>query len=308
MAAEIGTAKSLDVARVRASVRKIGKQFDPQVIVATQALYLELQRKSGRSGARLLPDLRYGQHPLQNFDLFLPEAPAAGPRATLVYLHGGGFVAGDKVAAGTDGLLYGNVGYFAARNGLIGVNANYRLAPDVKWPGGAEDIRLLMQWLAENLAQHGGDPDRIFLMGNSAGSTHVASYLFHGPSQFEDGPRVAGALLSSGAFEAGDAEVAIAYYGAEPAARAAHSPLGLVDAYAGPAVPLFLWSAEFDPAFIEISVAEFYAKLCAKYRACPRYAQFQGHNHVSHIMSINTADTEVGDAVLDFIANVLAAR
>ena len=51
--------------------------------------------------------------------------------------------------------------------------------------------------------------------------------------------------------------------------------------------------------------AQMYTLLCMKYEDCPRFTQFQGHNHVSDIMSINSADSVVGEATLDFIRDVL---
>jgi hypothetical protein len=95
-----------------------------------------------------------------------------------------------------------------------------------------------------------------------------------------------------------------AYYGEDLAEREALVPLGLVDTYEGPEIPIFMWSAEYDQASIEAPVGTMYAKLCAKYDDCPRFTQFQGHNHVSHIMSINSADEEVAREVLDFVRSV----
>ena len=103
-----------------------------------------------------------------------------------------------------------------------------------------------------------------------------------------------------------DSEAQRVYYGGDAALRASRVPLGLVDSYDGPEIPVFLWSAEFDPANIEAPVAAMYAKLCGKYEDCPRFTQFQGHNHVSHVMSINSADDEVSRAVLEFILSVTA--
>lgn len=294
------------VADARAGIAAIGKQWNGNVNTATQAIYAELQRTADRSGVRMIADVEYGDHPLQGFDLFVPEAGAGARRPIVIYLHGGGLVRGDKIGEGTDGLIYSNVGYFFARHGIITLNANYRLVPEVTWPAGQEDIRLMLAWIDANIGSYGGDANRVFLMGNSAGSTHVATYLFSETEQFADGPRVIGALLSSGAFAVDESDTSIRYFGADAATRAERSPLGLVDAYEGKAVPLFLWSAELDPTFIETSVASLYAKLCSKYADCPRYTQFQGHNHVSHVMSLNSADSAVGDAALEFIHAVLA--
>ncbi|HEX9876193.1 MAG TPA: alpha/beta hydrolase [Gammaproteobacteria bacterium] len=291
------------VAVARAGVAELGKQWNDEVGRVTRALYTELHRRTDSEGIRRIADLSYGRHALQTFDLYAPEQEIRELGPVLIYFHGGGLVGGDKLSAEADGLIYSNIAKFMARNGGVGINANYRLAPEVQWPSGAEDMRLLLEWVQANVERYGGDPSSIFIMGNSAGSTHVATYLFHEASQFADGPRVRGAILSSGGFRAAQSDDGRAYYGENAAER---EPLGLVDTYAGEPVPIFLWSAEYDPASIEMGVAELYSKLCRKYRDCPMYAQFQGHNHVSHVMSIDSADTQVADALIRFYRSVVA--
>jgi triacylglycerol lipase len=295
------------VATAHATVRDLGKRFDSEVLGATAAAYTALQRGAARDGVRVVADVAYGPAALQAMDLYVPEASAAEPMPIVVYFHGGGLVAGNKDSAGTEGLIYGNIGTFFARQGMIGVNANYRLVPDVEWPGGPEDVRAIVQWLKAHANEYGGDPNRIFLMGNSAGSTHVAAYLFHQPSQIDNRPGVIGALLGSGGFGPGGADTMRAYIGSNEADWIANSPLGLVDSYAGELVPIFMWSAEYDPARIETRVAQMYAKLCVKYEDCPRYIQYQGHNHVSPVMSMNSADQTLAHDALDFIQGVLDA-
>lgn len=293
------------VAAARAGVRDLGKRFNGEVLAATSALYTELHRHAERSGVRVISDIEFGPEELQTFDLFVPEETPAEPAPIVVYLHGGGLVGGDKLSGGTDGLIYSNIPTFFARHGMIGVNANYRLVPDVKWPGGPDDIRGVLEWLREHAVEYGGDASRIFLMGNSAGSTHVAAYLFHEATQLDGEPGVVGALLSSGGFGASNANTMRAYIGDDESLWQANSPLGLVESYTGTPVPIFMWSAEYDPTGIESRVAQMYASLCVKYEDCPRYTQYQGHNHVSHVMSINSADSVVGAAALDFIRDVL---
>ena len=295
------------IAAARVGVAGLGKQWNGDVNAATRALYVEAQRQTDLSGIRQTSDVSYGPHELQKFDLFVSEESPNDSGVVLIYVHGGGLVAGDKV--GADGLIYSNIGRFIARHGGVGINMNYRLAPEVTWPAGAEDIRMVLNWVRENIESYGGDPDKVFLMGNSAGSAHVAAYLFHEAAQFEAGPGIVGAILASGGFRAdGSSQAARSYYGDRADEREARGPLGLVDSYEGAAVPLFLWSAEYDPASIETSVAEMYAKLCRKYQDCPIYTQFQGFNHVSHVMSIDSADTEVSDAVMSFIDSVIGNR
>jgi len=291
------------VATARAGVAELGKQWNGDVNRATQGLYLELHRTADRSGVKATMDVSYGPHELQGVDIFAPEERPAEPAPVVVFFHGGGLVTADKLISSSD-LIYSNIPTFFARNGMVGINANYRLAPEVSWPAGPEDIHAVLAWVRENIDDYGGDPQKVFVMGNSAGGRIVASYLFHEPSHFADGPGVVGALLSSGSYRNDDSEVLRGYYGEDHTLREALVPLGLVDSYDGPELPIFMWSAEYDVTTIEAPVAAMYVKLCAKYGDCPRFTQFQGHNHVSHVMSLNTADDMVGRAALEFVRSV----
>ena len=87
-----------------------------------------------------------------------------------------------------------------ARHGVLGINANYRLAPAAQWPAGAEDVGRLVAWARRHGAQHGGDPNRIYLIGHSAGANHAAAYTFDKSLQPADGPGIAGAVLISGRY------------------------------------------------------------------------------------------------------------
>ena len=92
-----------------------------------------------------------------------------------MFVHGGGFVRGTKHAPGSP--FYDNVMVLAARNGMVGVNVEYRLAPQFKWPSGNEDLGAAVRYVADNISRYGGDPNRIFLMGHSAGASLVANYV-----------------------------------------------------------------------------------------------------------------------------------
>jgi hypothetical protein len=60
--------------------------------------------------------------------------------------------------------------------------------------------------------------------------------------------------------------------------------------------------------FIEAGVAQMYAKLCRKYGDCPAFMQLQGHNHASPVMSIDSADTSVTNALIQFYHSVADRR
>jgi len=266
---------------VRAGVAALGKQWNASVAEATTQLYAGLSTQDSAE-IRRIDGLQYGPDEEQRLDLFVPEGGFSELTTVVAYL-------GDESSRGAR-----NVGTYAARVGAIGVVGRYRHGPDVEWSSGAEDVRLLLVWLRDNIEPYGGDPHNIVLMGHSTGAAHVATYLFHEPSQLPGGPGITAAILSSGAFGEG--------------ADGAHTPLALVDSYAGPAVPILLWSAEYDVPAIETSVAELYAKLCRKYAGCPTFVQWRGHNHLSPVLSIDTADTAVTDAIMRFYHRVIDTR
>ena len=291
-------------AKVSSGVLELGKNWNGEVNVKTTDLFVELHQLSDRSGVNLISDISYGDHELQVLDVLAPEIKSDELLPVVVFFHGGGLVRGNKVLPVSD-LLLTNIPTYFVKNDMIGINANYRLAPEASWPAGPEDVREILKWVQENIEVYGGDSQKVFLMGNSAGGRVVASYLFHEPSHLADGSGVIGALLSSASFNANNGETQKNYYSEDPTVREALVPLGLADSYSGPQIPIFLWSAELDPAMIEVGIGEMYAKLCAKYQDCPRFSQFQGHNHISHIMSLNSINDEIGIELIDFIESVL---
>ena len=164
--------------------------------------------------------------------------------------------------------MFGNVARLAARVGGVGINADYRPvrqhADRSGSPAGAEDVRELIDWTHHNIAQHGGNPKEIIVFALGDGAGHLAGYLFHQPSQLKDGPGIAGAILVSGTF-----------------GSVKDRPLNLIDSYAGKAV--------LDP--VQSGITELKDLLCRKYDKCPMLAELAGHNHVSAVMSLDTADT-----------------
>ena len=291
------------VGAARRGIASLGKQWNAEVNAQTARLYADLHRTIDSSGIRQIADVSYGPHAQQKLDLYVPDQGFDEPGPVLVYLHGGAWTGGDKIAAGSDGLIYANVGKWIARVGGIGVVANFRLLPDAKWPSGADDVRLVIDWVKKNIGEHGGNPNTVIVLANSVGATHLASYLFYAPAQLPEGPGIKAAILASGAFDENtESHTTRAYLGTDDAA---YLPLNLVDSYDGPTVPIFLWSAQYDVAFIESGVAQMYANLCRKYEQCPAFTQLRGHNHVSPIMSIDSADTSVTNAIIGFYHSVV---
>ena len=196
------------------------------------------------------------------------------------------------------------------------------------WTG--EDMALIIKWLHKDAKQHGGDPDRIYLMGNSAGATHVADYVFFERFHVNNGnDGVKGAILMSALY--GLEEIAHYYkditdaYGTDEnkwparlkgAARgyirfksyygldeSKWSAAGSIHQVAGRYIPLFITSVEFDGRYLQTWAVKLILEVCQKHRTCPRHEQIVGANHISHSLGINTEDDIVGPNVLDFIRN-----
>jgi len=276
-AQQIAPAANEEVARVHAAVAAMGKNWNATVLSETAKLYTPLQQQRGMSGIRQLRDIRYGRHAKQKLDLFIPEQAFSEPGPVFIFLHGGEATGGNKTLSRTGEQSFGNVARMAARVGGVGINADYRPVRNNgnragSAPAGAEDVRAVIEWTHQHIAQHGGNPNEIILFALGDGAAHVAGYLFHQPSQLVDGPGIAGAVLVSGTFGSANAQ-----------------PLNLIETYQGKAVPLMLWSADLDP--VQSGIGEMKDLLCRKYDQCPMFAELAGHNHVSAVMSFDTADT-----------------
>ena len=157
---------------VASRIAAIGDAVSPETLEASRAVYADAHEEPPYEGVVLTRDAAYGPHERHRLDLF--AAPGSSDRPVLVFVHGGGFVRGDKSTPGTP--HNENVGLWACRSGMVGVTMNYRLAPEHRWPAGAQDVASAVAWLRANVAEHGGDPERIVLVGSSAGATHIASY------------------------------------------------------------------------------------------------------------------------------------
>lgn len=92
----------------------------------------------------------------------------------LVYVHGGGFTAGDET-------LYRNqMRLIAEQSGALVLFPEYRLAPECPFPGAVEDITGVLYWVRNHAHELKGDPDRVMLAGDSAGGSIVCACLLDG--------------------------------------------------------------------------------------------------------------------------------
>jgi arylformamidase len=104
-------------------------------------------------------------HERQVLDIYAPEGAKRLP--VVFWIHGGGWQTGDK----TDVQIKPRV--FNER-GFVFVSTNYRLLPQVEMGDLIRDVAKSLGWVHKNIAEHGGDPTRVFVMGHSAGAQLAA--------------------------------------------------------------------------------------------------------------------------------------
>ncbi|WP_218569562.1 MULTISPECIES: alpha/beta hydrolase [Gammaproteobacteria] len=112
--------------------------------------------------------------------LYLPANTGEETLPIVLFIHGGGFVAGDLDSY--DPMLTG----LANRTGAAVLSVDYRLAPENPFPAGLEDAYAVLKWAAKNASSFGADGSRIAISGDSAGGNIAAATAMlardrHGP-------------------------------------------------------------------------------------------------------------------------------
>lgn len=111
-------------------------------------------------------DVAYADaHELQKLDVYSPRDAKNLP--VVLWIHGGGWQAGDKTGLDMKPQAFMD-------RGFVFVSTNYRLLPDVDMETIIGDVAKSVRWVHEHIKQHGGDPERVFLMGHSAGAQLAA--------------------------------------------------------------------------------------------------------------------------------------
>lgn len=283
---------------IATKVRAFGPIFNEETRATFVALYAPLQPALA-ANVFVAAKIAYGQDERHRLDVIAPAQKPAPPAPVVIHIPGGAYVRGDKTLPGTP--FHQNIGAFWARNGLIGVNATYRLAPKHQWPAAAQDIGAVVKWVRANIAAYGGDPNRILLMGHSSGASHIATYIFHEELQLASGDDgVVGAILLSGGYDPTTESTAgrRAYFGDDEGLYPARSAIRHV---AGRALPVFIVFAEYDPPRFQIQATSLFNALCQRDSRCPRMKQLLGHSHNTEVLHIGTRDESLTSELTDFV-------
>ncbi len=262
-------------------------------------IYQPYLAKAPKHGVTVTRDIAYGSHPRQVLDVFRARTGAGMP--VVLFAHGGAFVRGNKEV---NDEVYANVLYFFARNGCLGINAEYRLAPEVRYPGASLDLGGAVTWAREHAQRFGGDPQRIFFIGHSAGATHLATYVCDPTVRSATGHGLRGIILVSGRLRADaradnpNAGGVRAYYGEDTSAYQAVSP---VSHAANLDIPVLIANAEYENPLLDIYGAEFLHRVSAVRGRAPRFIQMPRHNHITMMAHFNTEEDTLGSEILEFM-------
>ena len=278
---------------IAAAIKKIGPIVDTP---NTAKLYAPLfaEQKEPYPNVTVVRDIAYGPDPLNKLDVF--TSGSAGGKKVVFYVHGGGFERGEKRQPNSP--FYDNVMLWLTQQGMVGVNINYRLAPKNTWPAAHEDMAAAVRWVQQNIAQYGGDPDRVALWGQSAGASLIAGYLAHPQFWGPKGHGIKAAVMNSGFYE--DDRGGSAYFGTdakELQERSATEGLKKVT------IPLFMSHTEVDLPEAIREAEQANKALCDAGR-CPTYVVFKDHSHISHNYSVGTPDTSVSGPILQVLRQI----
>lgn len=125
-------------------------------------------------------------------DVAVPKG--TGPHPVVVYLHGGGGVAGSPKT-------HRKLGMQIAEAGFLTINVDYRLAPEHPFPAGLDDCVAAIKWAGDNARRWNGDSARMAVGGDSAGGNLTAAALTLLAAENYAGPKPRAALLIYGVYD-----------------------------------------------------------------------------------------------------------
>lgn len=134
--------------------------FLPRTLILLSVLLI-IGCAQAKQPLQLTKDIRYNNQD-QQLDLYMPAT--RNKNTAIMFIHGGGFKAGDKSEMTT------HAKHFATQ-GFVTTSVNYRLSLDYAYPAAINDVTDALNWMKEKANAYGYNPDQIVLVGYSAGGT-----------------------------------------------------------------------------------------------------------------------------------------
>ena len=278
------------------AMRELGPRWSED-IVANRKLVLDIYTPvlSARSlrGIEVQRNVAYGPHERQVLDIY-HASRGDPPKGVVLFVHGGAFVRGDKDA---NEHIYGNFLTYFVRHGYIGINLEYRQAPEAPYPDGSKDIELALRWLQAHSQELKTTAAPIFLVGHSAGGSHAATYVLDPAVTPPQGHGVHALILISARLRADvradnpNAHGVKAYYGEDAQLYPRRSALTHAERLD---VPLFIAIAEFENPGLDVYAAELFHQVAHQHWLAPTFVQVPGHNHTSIVAHLDTGEDSLG--------------
>ncbi len=276
--------------------------------IASEAELARLgSRGAGRTGAlHIEKDVRYIQgrpeyaNKKDRLDVYAPADAHGAP--VIISVHGGALTEGDKSEQPY-------VGERFASAGNVTVVVNYRLSPGVSHPAHVQDLAAAVAWVKKNVARYGGDPNKIFLAGHSAGG-YLITLLLLDPrylaAQHLTPHDIRGAAPVSGFFYVEREGVAPdrpkEIWGADPSAWKAASPATYVRA---DVPPLLLLYADGDDAWRRQQQVDFAAALRGAGDPKVETHLIKGRTHLTVWYAMKDGEEETSRSIEQFVTAVL---
>jgi acetyl esterase/lipase len=270
---------------------------NPVYLQEQSLLSMPLPNAAEAPNVEVMPDLTYttehseveAKHKL---DLYLPKNKTE-PAPVLFFVHGGAWRYGDRK-------LYSPLGQRFAREGILTVIPSYRLAPQYPHPAQIEDTAAAFAWTVRHIAEHGGDTNRIYVAGHSAGGHLVALLALHERylRELSLSPKVIrGVITLSGVYnlDVGDAPSKV--FGSDRSVRREASPLFHI---ATPAPPFFVSYCEWDYPMLPAQAKIFQAALRRAGVSVQSWFTPR-ESHISEMIAITHDEDPTGQAVVKFI-------
>jgi acetyl esterase/lipase len=244
----------------------------------------------------------YGSDPKQKIDITTKDEAKGLP--VVVFLHGGVWQLGDRTQ-------FAHVGTAFATRGFVAVTASYRLAPRHRWPAQIEDAAAVVAFVHENAAKWGGDPEKLFVVGHSAGG-QLAMMMLYDPTHLAKHKltpaNIKGVVALSGVFDlrapldedqddGGFARFVAPVFGADLKALRAASP---IDAVKKTGIPLLFITSTADYAAMRAQTEQMARALALLGEKVP-VVVVDGPDHFALVTQIGEPGDKVTDEVTRFL-------
>ena len=222
-------------------------------------------------------------------DIYLPKDKTNAP--VFFFVHGGAWVSGDRTQ-------YPPLGNRFAGEGIVTVVPSYRLAPKFPFPAQIEDVAAAFAWTVRHIADFGGDTNRIYVGGHSAGG-HLSALLSL-DSKYLDAHHISsgyikGAACLSGVYDLGDMKDNV--FGKDPAVHRDASPLAHIHRVP---LPFLVTYCEWDYFPLALQAKDFQSAL-EKIGNKTKLVYVPKESHISEMLSVTKDDDLTVKSVKDFI-------